>query len=213
MKAGTKLSGSQIYESNSDMLCSALKAFEIEDISVEIVGDDYNNTMDAFKRALTTADIVISSGGISVGEFDYVGKVLRDAGTETIFHRVAQKPGKPIYFGKTTDQLVFGLPGNPASALVGFYLYIYPAIQYWVGQNSIGLKNQKIELAEPLKNNSGRDCFYRGRIENGKVRSLDGQESFMLKSFALANVLIRIPFDNKNIEAGEMVDIYSLPLI
>ncbi|TNE99261.1 MAG: molybdopterin molybdenumtransferase MoeA, partial [Bacteroidetes bacterium] len=120
---GNPLHPGQIYESNSVMLLAALKSFGF-DAETEKVEDDLNTLKIAVDRALETADMVLISGGISVGDYDFVRQALTENGVEEVFYKVRQKPGKPLYFGRKERKVVFGLPGNPSSALTSFYIYV-----------------------------------------------------------------------------------------
>ena len=124
VKPGTPLRFGQIYESNAAMLVSALRDQGIEDIAVFTVPDQYETTRDQLAQILRSHDLVLCSGGISVGDYDFVGKALRELGVNEVFYKVKQKPGKPLFFGKTDNTLVFALPGNPAAALTCFYIYV-----------------------------------------------------------------------------------------
>ena len=180
---GKELAFGQIYESNSIMLKSMLQSDHIKSIQVARVKDTYDATKEAV-LAEKESDILIFSGGISVGDHDYVEPVLSDLGLKTHFYKVRQKPGKPILFGQLNHQSVFALPGNPASALVSYIVYIRT---FLYGKLPL---YQKAVLKHDYKNNSRRPNFARAIIDNDGVQILDGQDSHILKSFAKANALV-----------------------
>src|SRR6187431_207074 len=126
--AGAILKAGMIYESNSAGLTAALKMLGITPLSVEVIDDDERAIMRAINRTID-ADILILTGGASVGDYDFVPSALEKCGVQKVFHKVKQKPGKPFYFGVENQTLVFGLPGNPAAVLSCFYQYIVPVIE------------------------------------------------------------------------------------
>ena len=156
-------------------------------------------------------DLLLLSGGISVGEYDFAGRVLAEAGVETVFYRVSQKPGKPLFFGATETCRVFALPGNPASALVCYWVYARSALRRMAGRRDPELEPRRCRLAHDLDKPFPRACFERALVEGGQVRSLDGQESFHLRSLALANALLALPEGPGNWKEGEEVDVLLVP--
>jgi len=148
IEPGQELQTGQIYDSNSYLLESALKQQGITPTIYRSVGDDKTELSSVISKALAESDLIILSGGISVGAYDYVQECLDANGIEKLFWRVAQKPGKPLYFGKSKDgqKIVFGLPGNPAAVFTCYYEYVYPAIQ-----NLKGIKDGELnELSLPM---------------------------------------------------------------
>lgn len=132
-KPGTKLRSGQIYESNSYTLAAVLKSIGIPKAKIISIPDDELKTEQALQRALTHSDMILLTGGISVGDYDFVGKALQKLRVKNIFYKIKQKPGKPLFFGKYNETLIFGLPGNPAAVLSCFYEYVYPAIRLMQG--------------------------------------------------------------------------------
>ncbi len=124
-ESGKQLEDGKIYESNSFMLSAALKNLGISDISILKTKDTFEETKNTISKALENSNVVLISGGISVGDYDFVQEALKVNGVEELFYKVNQKPGKPLWFGQKNDQFVFGLPGNPASALVLFLHLCY----------------------------------------------------------------------------------------
>jgi molybdopterin molybdotransferase len=210
---GEPLQFGQIYESNGITLSSALAAMHLsEDINFYRLEDNAKATEELFSTLLNRFNVLLISGGISVGDYDFVGKSLLNLGVETIFYKVAQKPGKPLFFGQTADTLIFALPGNPASALVCFYEYVYPALRKMMGHTSCFLPKLQLEVSHDIPKKMARACFYRAKIsDDGKtVRSLEGQESFMMQSFAVADALLYVPAENTFTAKGSLVEVHKM---
>jgi len=212
LKAGEAWTPGKIYESNSAMLQAALAQAGIAEISISYASDDLDATIAALQALLEQYDVILASGGISVGDYDYVGKALEVLGAETIFYKVRQKPGKPLLFGKKGEKLIFALPGNPASSLVCYYEYVLPALRKIMGCTEPFLRSVKLPLRHAYRFDGERDEFLKARVEGGEVVSLDGQESFVIGSFAVANAIIYLPVSQNRVEAGDLVEVHLLPL-
>lgn len=154
---------------------------------------DTPETLEAAARlALAEADLVVVTGGASVGEKDYARSMFAPLGLELIFSKVAIKPGKPVWFGRAGGALILGLPGNPTSALVTARLFLAPLIAGLTGRDPAALLNwRNMTLTTPLKPCGDRETFERGRLVNGGVAGLDVQDSATQKALAMADVLIR----------------------
>ena len=154
---------------------------------------DTPETLEAAARlALAEADLVVVTGGASVGEKDYARSMFAPFGLELIFSKVAIKPGKPVWFGRAGGALVLGLPGNPTSALVTARLFLAPLIAGLTGRDPAALLNwRNMTLTAPLKPCGDRETFERGRLFDGGVAGLDVQDSATQKALAIADVLIR----------------------
>ncbi len=208
---GQKLKHGQIYESNSVMLSSALKTSGFADISFYKVEDEYQATRSIIEKAIQQYDVVLISGGISVGDYDFVGKVLRDLQVDEIFYKVKQKPGKPLYFAQKDNTTIFALPGNPASSLSCFYIYVLPALQKISGLQEYHLtRTTSISNSEYSKKGE-RAEFLKASLKNDKVTILDGQASSMLRSFALANALVYLPEEVSKVNPGDRLQVINLP--
>ena len=209
IKTGKKLAPGEIYESNSYALLAALKEIGITKCSVAYVKDDKKIIKKQIKKALKNSDVIISVGGISVGDYDFVKEVFNSVGVKTLFTEVAIKPAKPNYFGSFKKKLVFGLPGNPVSALISFHQLIRPALLKSMGAKSIVPFQTKATLTENLTKKPGRLEFVRGILEqkNGDllVQPTKGQGSHMLGGIANANCLICFPQEQKSLTKGEKV--------
>lgn len=212
LKAGEALEPGKIYESNSAMLQAALLQAGIGEVSVSYASDDLDATIAALGELLEQYDVILASGGISVGDYDFVGKALEALGAETIFYKVRQKPGKPLLFGKKGEKLIFALPGNPASSLVCYYEYVLPALKKIMGSEDPFLRSVRLPLRHAYRFDGERDEFLKARVEGVEVVSLDGQESFVIGSFAIANAIIYLPVGQNRVEAGDLVEVHLLPL-
>jgi molybdopterin molybdotransferase len=210
VKPGKKLSKGKIYESNSVMLQAALQTIGVNKIKVHTVKDNLKATKKALKSILEKNDIVLISGGISVGDYDFVKEALLKNGVEELFYKINQKPGKPMFFGSKKDTLVFALPGNPASSLTNFYIYVYPAFKNRMGFSNTHLPKIVRKLDNDIVNNTGKTLFLKALYNETSVEILDGQSSAMLNSFAVANGLVIVPQDVENIKKGESVTILPI---
>jgi molybdopterin molybdotransferase len=205
---GEALRLGQIYETNGLMLSSALSAAGAQVLPEPPVADDEQALREALERGLS-ADVLVTSGGVSVGEHDLVRAAERDLGVEEIFWRVSIKPGKPVSFGVRGETLVFGLPGNPVSALVGCELFVKPALQALQGLADPLPRFEPGRLAVGLRRNQERDEFVRARSRvDGEALVLEpvtGQESHMIVRSAAADALVHIPRGNGELAAGSTV--------
>jgi molybdopterin molybdotransferase len=207
IQPGNEITEGEIYESNSCGLIAGLNAMDITPNSVEIVDDVEAEIINAINRQLNS-DILILTGGVSVGDYDFVAKTLEKCGVKNIFHKIKQKPGKPFYFGKRNESLVFGLPGNPASALTCFYEYIIPAIDNFTKKNY--QRKLKMPLANDYKKKAGLTYFLKGKTNDEKVMILNNQESYMMNSFAIADCLIELEEEKEQFMKGEMVNVLMI---
>lgn len=210
IKPGKALEFGKIYESNSIMLQAALLNSGFQDINSYKVDDDFLNTKNSIEKALKDNDILLISGGISVGDYDFVEDALKSLEVETLFYKVNQKPGKPLLVGKKEDKLIFALPGNPAASLTCFYIYVKPVLDQISGlskdDNSISQK----ELAHDFSVNNTRSQFLKANFINNEVSILSHQASSMLNTFALSNCLVHIPEGNYDLKKASKVDIYLI---
>jgi len=205
---GEALRPGQIYETNGLMLSSALTAAGAEVLPEPPVADDQQALREAIERGLA-ADVLVTSGGVSVGEHDLVRAAEREVGVEEVFWRVSIKPGKPVSFGVRGETLVFGLPGNPVSALVGCELFVKPALRALQGLADPLPRFEPGQLAVGLRRNEERDEFVRARSRvDGDTLVLEpvtGQESHMIVRSAAADALVHIPRGNGELGAGSPV--------
>ena len=202
-KLGDELKLGQVYESNSVTLKMALHRIGIKKVEIARVEDDLNQTTKAIKKCIRKSDIVLISGGISVGDYDFVKQALENNGVNEIFYKVNQRPGKPLWFGTKEKTKVFALPGNPASSLSCFYLYVLPLLRTQMGRTHCHLPRLIATAKQDLKNTTGKTLFLKGNVIDGKATLLTGQASSMLKSFAVSNALLVLPENIELIKKGE----------
>lgn len=210
VKVGKKLSEGKIYESNSIMLQAALQGIGIKKIETFRVKDNLKATKKVLKYCLSAFDVVLVSGGISVGDYDFVKEALLSNGVEELFYKINQKPGKPLFFGKKDNKIVFALPGNPASTLTSFYIYVHPALKIRMGFETSLLPKITRKITIPFENTSGKTLFLKAFFDDEKVTVLESQSSAMLNTFATANGLICLPFDQVNIEKNQEVPVIPI---
>jgi molybdopterin molybdotransferase len=205
----------KVRATNLYSLLAGVKEINMNAINLGVVKDDKELLLKSVTSALDSdTDILITSGGVSVGKYDYLKDVFNEAGVETIFWRVNIKPGKPLFFGKYVEgnrtKLVFGLPGNPVSSLVSFTLFIKPAVQKYYGHEDYNYHMAKLET--PIKKKDSKRNFVRGRLRyDSKINkffvSVTGsQSSGNLAGLSYANCLIVVPEDKTDPETGEDVE-------
>lgn len=213
VEAGRPIGPGQIYESNALMLVAALQLQRIR-ASVVKLPDNAAQTTDAVAAALTRHDLLLVSGGISVGDHDHVYGALKANGVSEVFYKVQQKPGKPLFFGtKGRDRYVFALPGNPAAALVCHHIYVWEAIQRMAGHPRPGLQRVTLPLGSVAVRGMDRAQFLKARIADGAVHVLEGQSSAMLHTFSEANALAYRAVNVAEARKGDPIDIFILPII
>ena len=188
-----------------------LSRLNVEIIDMGVIRDDKKSIAEAFSKAQAKNDLLITSGGVSVGEADYIKTILEDFGNVN-FWKVAIKPGRPLTFGNLGNTLFFGLPGNPVSVMVTFYQFVQPAIKKLSADCSGLPLTVKIPSISKLKKKPGRVEFQRGIIEkdsnnNITVRKTGPQGSGILRSMSEANCFIVLPLDNEGVEPGDLVDV------
>ena len=208
------LAPGQIRNSNAYALAAQAQRAGARVISREIVRDDRAHTVETLARALDAADVVIVSGGVSVGPHDHVKAALAELGVEEHFWRVALKPGKPTWFGMRGQKVVFGLPGNPVSAIVTFHLFARPALRRLQGGGAHDTRSQaRIDVDYPRE--PGRDQVLRVRLDarpdGWHVAPTKPQGSHVLTSMLGAGAFAIIPRGEGQVEAGSPVDIELLP--
>jgi len=204
-KPGEKLEPGQIYESNSVLLQALLKRCGAVCSSIQQCRDD----ADSLRTTLQTAsrnEVLIVSGGVSVGEHDLVQSTLRELGATIEIWRVAIKPGKPFLFGGIGDCFVFGLPGNPVSAFMTFLQFVRPAILRMMGATDLDLPKVPAKLAVDLCNKGDRPHYIRGKLENGNFVPVGRQESHALFGLSQSNALLRVAI-GESLKAGAIVEI------
>ena len=201
----------QVFEANSFTLAAALKQLGITNVSIERSPDDLDNLIRLLTNALEKSDIVLMTGGVSVGDYDFTLQAAESCGVENIFHKIKQKPGKPILFGKKGKKLLFGLPGNPASVLTCFYEYVTVALEK-ITYKKCEPKQIEAPLAMDYNKPAGLTHFLKGWFDGKTAHLFTGQESYKLNSFAKANCLIVIPEEITTLNAGDTVQVHLFPI-
>jgi molybdopterin molybdotransferase len=203
---GAPLGPGQIHDTNSITLSALVQRAGAELTAVRRVPDTRSATEAAIGEALADADVTIVSGGVSVGPHDHVKPALAALGVQERFWRVALKPGKPTWFGVRGDTLVFGLPGNPVSAMVTFLLFVRPALLRLQGA-AAGIERRRVELGAELPRNPGRDECVRVRLRDGRALPTGPQGSHVLSSMVGADGLAIVPRGEGSLQAGEVVEV------
>ncbi len=208
---GKPLEYGQVYESNSFTLTSSLHHLHINNVKTFYVDDKLEIVTRVLRDTLQQSDMVLLTGGISAGDYDFVLQAATNCGVTKLFHKIKQRPGKPLYFGKKENKLVFGLPGNPSSVLTCFYEYVLTALEI-LTKRKISLQIIQVPLSKPFRKTAQLTHFLKG-FNNGKsVTVLEAQESYRLSSFAKANCLIKINEEVMECEEGEIAEVHLLPV-
>ena len=212
---GTPLGPGEIYDSNRYTLHGMLTRLDCDVIDMGVIEDVPEKLERAFATAAAAADVVITSGGVSVGEADYVKQLLDKLG-EVLFWKIAMKPGRPLAYGRIGGAHFFGLPGNPVSVMVTFYQFVRDALLILQGQRDVApLPTFKVPLSAPIKKVPGRTEFQRGILTataDGawSARTTGDQGSGILSSMSQANCFIILDSDTGNVAAGELVEVQLL---
>jgi molybdopterin molybdotransferase len=210
VQPGTPLTHGKVYESNGSMLQSALYDAFYSEVNLYAVNDDFENTKKELEKALFANDVVLVSGGISVGDYDFVAQALSELEVETIFYKVNQKPGKPLFAGKQKEKMVFALPGNPAACLSCFYVYVLPTLSILSGKAVDYNQATLVSLAHDYVVNNSRAQFLKASVVDDEVHVLSHQASSMLNSFSVANGLLFVEDGNYELKKGVKVPVYFL---
>jgi molybdopterin molybdotransferase len=212
---GSQPKEGQIFDSNRYTIHGMLTRMDCEVLDMGVVRDDPKLLEKAFRDAAGAADVVITSGGVSVGEADFV-KVLLDKLGEVVFWKIAMKPGRPLAYGKIGAAHFFGLPGNPVSVMVTFYQFVRDALLKLSGRDPVpALPTFKVPCTSTLKKAPGRTEFQRGILSqdgsgNWTVRVTGEQGSGILRSMSEANCFIILPTEQGNVTPGTLVDVQVL---
>jgi molybdopterin molybdotransferase len=206
---GNQLGFGKVYDANGPVLKSYLRQLGVKAVQVGKAIDEPEKLQEKITEYLEKYDILILSGGISVGDYDYVKEGLRKAGVKELFYKVKQKPGKPLFVGQKENQWIFALPGNPASTLTCFNQYVKPCIEAWMGKSDVWKPKGTYPLAGNFEKNAGLTFFLKAKLENGKVIILPGQESFNLISYGTANCIAEVSEDAVALSTGTKVNVYE----
>ncbi len=207
---GAPLKEGEVYDSNRYTLHGMLARLGVELIDMGVVRDDPPALEKAFRRAAETADVVITTGGVSVGEADFVKQLMARLG-EVLFWKIAMRPGRPMAFGRIGAAFLFGLPGNPVAVMVTFYQFVREALLYMQGRDDAGLPLLQVPTAENMRKVPGRTEYQRGVVfrdgDSWKVRTTGQQGSGVLRSMSEANCFIVLEHERGSVKAGEPVSV------
>jgi molybdopterin molybdotransferase len=203
---GQPLRHGQLHNSNAVTLAALAARAGADLAGATQVRDDAEATRAAIERALDGADVLLLTGGVSVGPHDHVKPALAALGVEEVFWRVALRPGKPLWFGRRGAQLVFGLPGNPVSAMVCFMLFARPALAAMQGAPAAPPRARAV-LGAPVARQRGRDEAVRVRLDDGRALPTGQQGSHQLHSMLGADALAIVPRGDGEAPAGTEVEI------
>jgi molybdopterin molybdotransferase len=208
----------KIRDSNSVFLSSALEVLGVTEVRVSFSGDSVDEITEAVTGAMSDCDLLLVSGGVSVGPRDHVKEVFYDLGFKQVFWRVSQKPGKPLYFGtgsSGSNPYVFGLPGNAASVAFCFYEYVLPALKKMMGRSDLTMPRRRASLKCAVENDTGRTFFMKGKLEKNHeeltAAPVGHQGSHVLESLARSDCFIVIPIDAEHMDKGAEAEVHVLP--
>jgi molybdopterin molybdotransferase len=208
---GEELKNGNIYDSNRYTLFGMLSALNVTIMDMGVIKDNREDLQQAFERAATQADVIITTGGVSVGEADYVKEILQETGTVN-FWKVAMKPGRPLAFGQIKDAHFFGLPGNPVSVMVTFSQFVKPALRHLMSETETDTFSMQVPCISQLRKKPGRVEYQRGILERDEnnqwvVKKTGAQGSGILRSMSQANCFIILPMDSSSVEPGTIVEV------
>ncbi len=213
---GETLDGNQIYDSNRYTISSMLSDLGVEVIDMGVVPDNKSAINRALTEAAAEADMIITSGGVSVGEADFIKQCLHELG-QSYFNKLHLKPGRPLTFGHINNTHFFGLPGNPVAVMVTFMYFVRPAIKLLMGHSNADLLDIKINCASPLRKMAGRTEIQRGILEQDPqqgliVKSSGKQGSGVLSSMSEGNCFIYLEHDSETVQPGDKVIVHPFKL-
>jgi molybdopterin molybdotransferase len=206
---GELLEYGQVYECNSFSLRAILRQLGIEDIRLYKVRDQPDEVQDELGQALSISDMVLLTGGVSVGNYDFVPEAAESCGVTKLFHKIKQRPGKPLFVGVKESKMVFGLPGNPSSVLTCFYEYVIPALEQITQRNNL-MKIVQAPIGKDYSKTAPLTFFLKGYYDGQQAMPLEAQESYRLRSFATANCLLCLPEDKMEFKEGDMIEVHLL---
>ena len=213
VEAGNTLEPGQIYNSNLYVFADLAEKAGTEVVMRDVIQDDKASLRHFLSDALDSCDVVISSGGVSMGRYDYVRDVFMELGVKEHFWKVAQKPGKPLFFGTGQDTLIFGLPGNPVSSYIGFMEWVWPALETIMGKNTSEPLTGKLTESFPREPVKKRFLFGKVWIENGQLvcRPASKVGSHMLTSSLDANCILAAEPGDGILNVGDNILVNELP--
>ena len=213
VEPGNNLNEGEIYNSNLYVFSDIVGNVGGEILMQDVLKDNKKYLKSFLSEALESCDVVISSGGVSMGRFDYVRDVFIELGVEEHFWKVAQKPGKPLFFGSGNKTLIFGLPGNPVSSYIGFMVWVWPILNEMMGGNTLNPIQGELIESFPVENIKYRYLFGQAWIENGKILCKPSRKigSHMLTSSLNANCILGAEPSDKKLNPGDLILVNLLP--
>jgi len=213
VEPGNNLNEGEIYNSNLYVFSDIVRNVGGKILMQDVLKDNKKNLKSFLSEALESCDVVISSGGVSMGRFDYVRDVFIELGVEEHFWKVAQKPGKPLFFGSGNKTLIFGLPGNPVSSYIGFMVWVWPILNEMMGGNTLNPIQGELIEPFPVENIKYRYLFGQAWIENGKILCKPSKKigSHMLTSSLNANCILGAEPSDKKLNPGDLILVNLLP--
>ena len=205
-----ELEDGRIFSSNDLMLSSALQRIGIKAQMIH-AKDDEADLERAVRQALSRSDVIITTGGVSVGDHDLVAPILDRTGAEILFHKVAQKPGKPMLFARNGNTVIIGLPGNPRAVMILFWEYVLPALRKMMGSSAPGLRSEQLPLTHDLQMKGERAEFRAARIVERQITLLPDEGSHMLSTLLKADALAFFPGTTREVKKGDLVEVHYLP--
>ena len=209
IKTTDEIKEGSIFESNSSMLCGALNKYGYDNINIYFTKDTRQDTESAISQAIKENDLILVSGGISVGDYDFVKFAFDKLNVKKQFYKINQKPGKPMFFGTKDDKYIFGLPGNPGASLTCFYIYVLRCLSI-ISKKEYPLSQIKVKLTSAYIKKSSRSEFIKANVKNNQAEICSHQSSAMLLSFAKANALVFIDESVSEVSNKDDLDAYLL---
>ncbi|MCB1757389.1 MAG: molybdopterin molybdotransferase MoeA [Gammaproteobacteria bacterium] len=211
LESDQQLGKGEIYDSNRYSLFGMLKRLDVEPLDLGVVPDKPELIRETFERAAEVADVIVTSGGVSVGDADFVSEILHEIG-DIAFWKLAMRPGRPLACGKLGNAVFFGLPGNPVAVMVTFYEFVQPALQMLMGRSATQAQRFRVRCTSKLRKSAGRAEFQRGILytdESGetRVKSTGKQGAGRLSSMCSANCIIVIEPGGGDITPGDWVEV------
>jgi molybdopterin molybdotransferase len=210
---GQKLGPGQIYNSNLPVLVELSRQAGTEILTQRWLPDDQKTLRKSLQKALETCDVIVTSGGISMGRFDFLREILTSLGVQEHIWKVAQKPGKPLYFGTRGNVLVFGLPGNPVSAFIGFMIWVWPVLEKMQGKEPDPFI--EVILTAPFPRDKSKHRFLFGKVhaEYGRLVGQPTEKvgSHMLTSSLKANAILMAEPGKESLSSGKTIEAFLLP--
>ena len=208
---GEKLKFGKVYDSNSFIISSALEKMGLNVRDTIFNKDEKDILKKNVSELSELSDVILISGGVSVGKYDFVNEVLDELGVKRLFYKVSQRPGKPLYFGKKDNTYIFGLPGNPASVFTCFYEYVYPLLRNLQGFCDHFLQVRYLTAVNEINKKFKMANFLKAMTSGSTVESLEGQASYILRTFAEADCFIYLPADKFVVRKDEEAEVHMFP--